>query len=435
MEGRVSVEPAQRVIVRKKQRFFDAKLLYHTGLAAAVVALVYLHPPGRPAAAPAPTVPAATAAAPAVAWRELGHELATRELWHQALDAYQRYLDTGAAPPAEAANLCFRMGDIAKDKMQLYDRAAGYYLRVRHYDAKSPSLDKVGLRVVACLDALGNRRQSQQELDGLTNVDSKGRSSNPLSPIVAQLGSRDFTVADVDEGIAKLPPQLQKLYQGTEGRLRFLREHLLMPYVLYEAGRRQGLDKDARVVAQIAEVERNLVASTVIQKHLEKLGPPTKDEVELFYKAEQDRYRQPASRTFSVWTTATVEAAAGVAAALRQGAEVAVRPQSFGPVTAGTKDLPGLAGGADVVAVAFATKPGEVSEPVRAGEGYAVVRTDGEEPGFLPPLEQVGQQVAADLAGFRRNQAVQKLLDEQVTAQQIRVDPTALAMGQSGGGE
>ena len=51
MAERVSKEPAQRVIVRKKQRFFDLKLVYYTALAVAMIGLVYSYPPGAKAPA------------------------------------------------------------------------------------------------------------------------------------------------------------------------------------------------------------------------------------------------------------------------------------------------------------------------------------------------------------------------------------------------
>ncbi len=442
MEGRVSKEPAQRVVVRKKQRFFDAKLLYYTALALGVVALIYLYPPGG--ASQLTMLPAQKGVTSVdvkspgrkVDWKELGHELATRELWEQALVAYEKYLAKGDNQPTEAGNLCFRMGEICKDRLKEYERAIGYYLQVRYYDPQSPSLKKVGLRVVACLDALGNKRQSQQELDGLTNIDKKGRQKNRLSPVVAQAGSRDFTLLDIDEGIEKLPPQLKPMYEGPQGKLRFLREHLLMPHLLYEAGRRKGLNKDPKIVAKLHDVERNLIASHIIQERVKSVGEPTQEEIELYYKAEQERYRQPSSRTFSAWSTSSAASAFGMSEALKAGRAISAKASTFGPITRNSRSIPGVKDSHQLIAAAFKTELKKTSAPVKAAELYWVIRVDNEIPGRLFALKEIAPQVKNDLMNFRRQQEVQKLLDEQIKVQQVKMDRMSLsAPVQVGGGQ
>ena len=432
MEGRVSKEPAQRVVVRKKQRFFDLKLAYYTSLFIAIVALVYLYPPmvTKKLEVPktSPTTSLAKDGGISVDWKELGHELVTRQLWNEALAAYEKAL--AAMPPAEAANLCFKMGDISKDRIKDYERAVSYYLRVRHYYPSSPSLKKVGLRVVACLDALGNKRQSQHELDSLTNIDKK-KSRNRLSPIIAQAGSRDFTLLDIEEGIEKLPPQLKEMYQGPQGKLRFLREHLLMPHLLYEAGRRKGLHKAPEVVAQLHDVERNLIANQVIQERLKTVGEPTPQEVELFYKAEQERYRQPSSRTFTGWSTSSAAGAFGISEALKAGHSIRAKATTFGPVHQMTKDIPGVAAAQQLVQAAFKTELKKVSAPFKADNLYWVIRVDDEIQGRLFQLKEILPRVKSDLMNFRRQQEVQKLIDEQIKVQQVKLD--RLAVSSKGG--
>ena len=439
MEGRVSKEPAQRVVVRKKQRFFDLKLFYYTSLALAIVAMIYLYPPIGANGGKAATTTVAPIGANddvvkrSIDWKELGHELVTRQVWNEALAAYEKFLSQPNVPATEAGNLCFKMGDICKDRLKDYERAVAYYLRVRHYDFQSPSLKKVGLRVIACLDALGNKRQSQYELDGLTNIDKKDRSKNRLSPIIAQAGSRDFTLLDIEEGIEKLPTQLKEIYQGPQGKLRFLREHLLMPHLLYEAGRRKGLDKTPQIVSKIHEIERNLIANEVIQERLKTVGEPTEQEVEMFYRAEQERYRQPASRTFSAWSTSSAASAFGISEALKAGHSVSVKPASFGPVHQMTKEIPGIKAGHQLVEAAFKTELKAVSAPIKADTLYWVIRVDDEIQGRLFQLKDIMPQVKNDLMNFRRQQEVQKLIDEQIKVQQVKLDRGCLTAGITGG--
>lgn len=291
MDGRVTREPSPRVVVHRREHFLDARLVYFTLLIVAVLALVYLVPPGGSSSGGAGERSAC--GAPDDSLRQLGHELAGRGLYEQAMAAYEDWIvQPGVAGP-EAAALAFTMGDLCKERLSAPDRAVRWYLAVRHYDPASPVLDKVGMRVVACLEALGKRRGAQNELDRLTSV---GPARPATSPVAARIGARDVTVAEVDEAFDTLPPAVRAAYPGPEGKVRFLQEQFLAPHVLAEAGRRRGLDRDASVANVVAEVERNLVAQKVVEERLRTLGPPARGELELWYKAEGERYREKPSQ-------------------------------------------------------------------------------------------------------------------------------------------
>mgnify|MGYP006286621331 CR=1 FL=1 len=431
MEGRVSKEPAQRVVRRKKQPFFDLKLLYYTLLAVALFTALYLHPPmgegrGERAAARELDASSKETEASSLDWKELGHDLLTRELWSEALEAYDSYLEHGSYEASEAANLVFKMGDICKDRLEDYERAISYYLRVRQYDSDSPTLEKVGLRVVNCLDAIGNTRQSQHELNSLTNIDRDEEDARPLSPIVAQTASKDFTLLDVKEGIEKLPKALKKRYQGARGRMRFLREHLLLPHLLYEAGRRKGLQKDPAIRSRVRELEKNLIASKVMERRLGKMEEPSDEDLKLFYEAKKERYRQAPSRKGSLWTTSSSEAASSLRESLENGMETSLEPRIIGPVKAGQAELSGFSESEKIVKMLFELEQSELSAVFELDGELGILRMDGETPGELLPLERVKERVAADYRNFKRQEEMQELLDEEIASQQVTVDHSAL---------
>jgi len=351
MDGRVSTTPVPtKMVVRKKQRFLDAKLLYFTTVAVGLAALLYLAPPARLTGG---TVDAALHGGNLAISRELGlaiddkalgHDLFSRGLYEEAVLAYGRHLSK-TSDAATAASLCLLIGDTYKDKLHEPARAASYYLRVRQYDAESSAAEKVGLRVVACLDALGLSRQSQRELNRLTNVDAKDVTTT-LSAVVASAGDRDFTVADIEEALDKLPEKVREVYAGKAGKLRFLREQLLGPYLLCEAGRRKGMDRAKDVRSQVEAFERNIIASKMLQERLSRVPTPSEAEVERFYKAEKERYK---------------------------------------------------------------------------------LEADKDTPERIPPLAEIKEQVARDYMQVRRMEEMQVLFDEQIRAQDVKLDPFAIA--------
>jgi len=160
---------AKKVVVRKKDHFFDRKLLWFTGLILFVTVLVYVYPPGAvdiyspgtgdvysPGAVDAYHSGAVTSQDPSCLpsnrsfYLELGHDLYARGIYKEAVNYYSRYLEC-SGPGGKSASLAYKAGDICKDKLKDYEQAAKFYLQVRYFDSKSPLLQKTGLRIVTCL--------------------------------------------------------------------------------------------------------------------------------------------------------------------------------------------------------------------------------------------------------------------------------------------
>jgi tetratricopeptide (TPR) repeat protein len=309
--GVVDRNIVQKVVVTKKEHFFDRKLLWFTALILAVTILIYVYPPGYRSLAGenfsgvrgvfsengnsslspnSVDSSAGLSANRAAFWLELGHDLNSRGLYREAVLYYAKYLSV-AGEGSESAALAFKTGDICKDQLKDYEQAAKFYLQVRYFDKESPLLQKTGLRIVACLEALGKTRESQSQLDQMTNVDRKNSPKNPMSPIVAETGSRDFTLADIDDGIASLHPDVRKNYEGPSGRMLFLQQQLLLPHLLYELGKKDGTDQSSEVLSKLEDLRESLVVQEVIKKKLKAAEKPTDEELKMFFKANEEKYK------------------------------------------------------------------------------------------------------------------------------------------------
>lgn len=309
MAGVVDRNIVKKVVVKKKEHFFDRKLLWFTFLIIGLTVLIYIYPPGAsfhggrkitrsgsPATGDGHSSFSGNDAGStslstnrAAFWLELGHDLNSRGIYREAVHYYSKYLSVADAG-AKAATLAFKTGDICKDHLKDYEKAAKFYLQVRYFDKESPLLQKTGLRIVACLEALGKTRESQSQLDQMTNIDRRRSTKNPMSPIVAETGSRDFTLADVDNGIASLPENVRKNYEGPSGRMLFLQQQLLLPHLLYELGKKEGEDQSAEVMSHLEDLRENLVVQAVIKKKLKASPKPTAEELNMFFKANPQRY-------------------------------------------------------------------------------------------------------------------------------------------------
>lgn len=307
MAGVVDRNVVKKVVVKKKEHFFDRKLIWFTSLIIGVTILIYVYPPGNVSTGGINVHGSGTGDVSSFSggnvgdstrlsnnreafWLELGHDLNSRGIYREAVNYYSKYLSV-AEEGTKAATLAFKAGDICKDHLKDYEQAAKFYLQVRYFDKESSLLQKTGLRIVACLEALGKTRESQSQLDQMTNVDRKKSSKNSMSPIVAETGSRDFTLADIDNGIASLPESVRKNYEGPSGRMLFLQQQLLLPHLLYQLGKKEGADQSAEVMSKLEELRESLVVQEVIKKKLKTSEKPTAEELNMFFKANEDKYK------------------------------------------------------------------------------------------------------------------------------------------------
>lgn len=287
--GRTSGSTASlpgRVVVRRRKRFFDLRLLWFTVLALGCTAWLGLGraPSSRPAAAPD-----GTAARPAPDWmRDHASDLAARGLYEPAVAAYERCLDDPGLDETTRANLHFRIAEIFRERLGAYEKAIDHYLRVKRVDPASPRVPELGPAIVACFDGLGRTGDARRTLDRITALSP--RTDDPADPVVARVGTRSITRRDVEEGLAALPEAARATYGGAEGRRRFLQEALVGPALLAGAARRAGLDRQGPLRRRLDAIRAQILGQAYLEAELGKLPGPTEADLALFHKAHGERY-------------------------------------------------------------------------------------------------------------------------------------------------
>jgi len=166
---------------------------------------------------------------------------------------------------------------------------------------------------------------------------------------------------------------------------------------------------------------------------------PDEETLRAYFEANRDRFQRLARLDLD---TALVAAdGRPEARAFRRAEELATRLRAgepFGEVREELGDAPVAklpAGplpfetlrqylGPTVARTAAGLAPGEVSDPVRASEGYWVVRLRGRQPGRVPELAAIREQVRAEYLRSRGEEALREYLAELRDAAEIRVlDP------------
>jgi hypothetical protein len=91
-----------------------------------------------------------------------------------------------------------------------------------------------------------------------------------------------------------MPVYVREQIQTLDQKVGFLKEYIVQE-LLFDSAKRKGLDKDQEVREGILQAEKSLMAQKLLQQEIEKesnLENYTNADVELYYKANKDKYAE-----------------------------------------------------------------------------------------------------------------------------------------------
>jgi len=215
---------------------------------------------------------------------------------------------------------------------------------------------------------------------------------------------------------------------------RLVLDRLIDEELLVQRGLELGLAR------QDARVRRDLTAAVidaVVTEHED--GTPPDAELEAFYRRERDFFARPGRlRVRQLWCRADTAAdapsaearARAAAASLRAGEDFAgVRARLGDPEIAPLPDallspaklLDHL--GPTALRAALELEAGAVSDPVRSATGYHVLQVIEREAEWVPPREEVADEVVAEYRRRRGERALRAYLDALRARAQVEIAP------------
>ncbi len=210
-------------------------------------------------------------------------------LYQAAVDQYNQYLKDYNPEPARRANTYFTIANIYFERLNDYQKALEYYFKVKYLFPESNLQKEVSKRIVACLERLDRTNDALRVIQNEAALDTAEVAKNRPGQVLAEIGNRKITQGDLEFEIQKLPPALQAQFQSPEKKKELLQQ-LILQDLLYESAKRQGLDKDRDVIQGVFEAKKALMANKLLEKELSKQVNITPEEVELYYKANKERY-------------------------------------------------------------------------------------------------------------------------------------------------
>ncbi len=246
-------------------------------------------------------------------------------------------------------------------------------------------------------------------------------------PVIMTAGELSIRQSEFEAAMRSLPPQYQEYALGP-GKRQFAQDYLSMRLLAHNA-KKDGLDRDPQIVAQLEMMLNNLLASTMLQR-LEDAVQLGDDEIRAIYDEQKASFETAQARHILVAFAGspaaqpgkpelTEEQAKEKAEALRARL---VAGESFEEIAKAESDDTGSgARGGDLgefgrgqmvgefEQAAFTTEVGQLSAVFRTQFGYHIVRVDAR---GAQPFEQVKDQ----LAGAERRRKVQAEIERIRTA-------------------
>jgi tetratricopeptide (TPR) repeat protein len=213
------------------------------------------------------------------------------ELYQAAINEYQEYLDLYTPDPNRQANITYQIANIYFERLHNYEKALEYYLRVKHLYPESNLQGEVGKQIVNCLERLERSQDAQRMLEKETALKPETVETHRPGEIVATIGTNEITQGDLDFEIGQLPPYLREQFSTKEKKRDFLRQYIA-ERLLYDSAKRKNLDKDKEVIEGTFRAKRSLMAQKVLQEEIQKMVDIKPADVELYYRANKDRYAE-----------------------------------------------------------------------------------------------------------------------------------------------
>lgn len=230
-------------------------------------------------------------------------------------------------------------------------------------------------------------------------------------PVLATVNGEEILESEVRATQQGLPQQYRQLpFEMLKADLltREINQRLLM-----DAGREAGLADDEEVKAQLAELERRLIAETYLDRALN--DAITDDAVNAKYEEFLETNEPEPQVHARHILLESEEDAKAIIAELDDGADFAelAKEKSTGPSGPNGGDL-GFFNRADMVApfadAAFAMEAGTYSsEPVQTQFGWHVIKVEEVKEGTQPSLDEVRQQLVAEITRDAFNELVEDL--------------------------
>jgi len=213
------------------------------------------------------------------------------ELFNAAIKEYEEYLLNYPIQENKQANIYYQIANIYFERLSDYEKALENYLRIKYLYPESNLQSDVGKRIVNCLERLERSQDAQRILNRETALKPEEIEEHRPGAVIASIGKKEITQGDLDFEIGQLPPYLQGQFNSRKSKIEFLRQYLAEE-LLYDSAQRKNLDKDKEIIEGTFRAKKGLMAQKILREEIQKMVSIEQSDVELYFKANIDKYAE-----------------------------------------------------------------------------------------------------------------------------------------------
>nr|CBL42922.1 PpiC-type peptidyl-prolyl cistrans isomerase [Candidatus Magnetobacterium bavaricum] len=251
------------------------------------------------------------------------------------------------------------------------------------------------------------------------------------TPIV-KLGQETITSEQLQEELAKLPPNIKAMFTGKDG-LKRLVDEVKKREVLYLEAKKVGLDKDPEFTKKITEFKKINLINTLIQKNVQaKNVTVTPEEAKKYYDENQKEFVMPEQVRAVHILVKTEQEAKDLYDKLKKGGDFAATAKSVSMDTATAEkggDLDFFSRGQmepSFDEAVFKLKKGELSTPVKTSFGYHIIKVVDNKEAKTTDFESVKPMIIQYLTGEKQKKTFDTYYSSVEKNYNVNIDTKAL---------
>ncbi len=228
--------------------------------------------------------------------KDYANELRTKGLYMDAINTYEQFLKSSTLSKKIRVNIHYFIGDIYRENLKDFDKALAHFIKIKYINPDSPLMQNINQKIVECLENSGRSREAQLALQESTALNQKN-SSKESTTILAKIDSDMVTLKDFNDWYSQLPDEIKKEYISPEKK-RLLLQQYISQELMYRMAMRKGYQNSPDVLQKSYEIKKNIMVQKLMQEELLGKINITQKDLELFYKANKEKYKQPLNQIY-----------------------------------------------------------------------------------------------------------------------------------------
>lgn len=250
--------------------------------------------------------------------------------------------------------------------------------------------------------------------------------------VLAKIGDRTVTIADLNETIGYLDRQRQKNMEQNPQLKESLLRQLVQGIVISDLAKKDGYDKKPEVKEKLEFFTNNILANLYLQNEVAGKISVSEQEINTYYEEHKKEFIKPEmvkARHILIKIDKTAseeekkkaqEKAQDILMKIKAGEDFAKLATEFSDDTlSATKggDLGFFTRSRMVPSfedAAFALKPGEISDIVKTPFGYHIIKVDDRKDAEVEPYDAVKENIKQKLIQERTQSTISEFIDKAV---------------------